>query len=145
MTAKSHRMSRDRLNGGSSVRFIDKDDAGSCCRSEQLCAMLIEIADRIQTRRGFPYESLGVDSSASRQKAGDLRNAIVEQQNGPSLIATSRVIETNPDLQDALIELPDLASLSMPFMLDLFVTGVEFAGIEEFDTGDDSWWQSSIA
>jgi len=74
-----------------------------------------------------------VETEASGEEGGGFFDAVGEEQHGPTVIAIAGVVETDADLEDALIEAADRAGFRVPLVLDRFVRLVILAGVEERD------------
>ena len=55
------------------------------------------------------------------------------------MIAAPGVVQSDADLEDALVEQPDRAPLGVPLVLDLLMRLVVLAGVEKRDPGPDAF------
>src|SRR5690554_6882494 len=87
-------------------------------------------ADAIEARLGLPDQPCGVDAEGGREKSGELLDAVRQEQHRALLVPVQGVIEPDANLQDALVEPADRASLGVPLVLDDLMLLIEPALVE---------------
>src|SRR3989441_10665556 len=96
-----------------------------------------EAFDLAQRRRRIVEQRLDVDALAPRRKRREIPRTARQQVDGAVMIQAAELIERDADLQDALVEIADVATLGAPEQLEGLVLLEEFAAIELLDAFEE--------
>src|SRR2546425_9929463 len=96
-----------------------------------------EAFDLAQRRRRIVEQRLDVDALAPRRKRREIPRTARQQVDGAVMIQAAELIERDADLQDALVEIADLATLGAPEQLEGLVLLEAFAAIELLDAFEE--------
>ena len=87
-----------------------------------------------QCRTGIRNQPCDVDPLTPWCERGEVAHSARQHVDRAVVIQTSQMMERHADLQDALIEKPDVAALGSPEELEGLVLLEELAGVELLDT-----------
>lgn len=103
-------------------------------------AVAAEGVDLVEAALGLLAEDSGIDPVADWCEAARLVDAVTQEQRCATVVAVAQVVESDADLEDALIQVADRVGLRAPEVFKDLVTFVVFAGIEEADSFDHARW-----
>src|SRR2546422_2530284 len=93
--------------------------------------------DLAQCRRRIVEQRLDVDALAPRRKRREIARTPRQQVDRAVMIQAAELVERDADLQDALVEIADVATLGAPQQLEGLVLLEEFAAIELLDAFEE--------
>src|SRR2546428_8073794 len=96
-----------------------------------------EVFALARRRRRIVDQRLDVDALAPRRKRREIPRTARQQVDGAVMIQAAELIERDADLQDALVEIADVATLGAPEQLEGLVLLEEFAAIELLDAFEE--------
>src|SRR2546428_2735311 len=96
-----------------------------------------EVFALARRRRRIVEQRLDVDALAPRRKRREIPRTARQQVDGAVMIQAAELIERDADLQDALVEIADVATLGAPEQLEGLVLLEEFAAIELLDAFEE--------
>lgn len=79
-------------------------------------------------------QGLRIDTETMRQIRFEFPETIVEQEASATQVAAAGMMKPDPDLQNSLVEIADLAGFGVPLVFDFFMALVVEALVEETDS-----------
>jgi len=109
----------------------------------------VEVAHALRTEREESLAGRGrvrdeprdIDTLAGRRERAEALDAFLEQHGRAVEVAAPPVMETDADLQDAVVEAADRCARGAPEQLEGLVLLVELAGVELLDPSLELGWR----